>query len=263
MAQQENTAASGTGASAKKLAGKVAIVTGASKGIGAAIATELALQGASVVVNYASSRADGERVVAAIIAAGGKATAVGANVADPAQIDHLFAAAKEAYGRLDILVNNAGKYVFGDLESITKDDIASMYDINVTGLLLASKAALALFPAQGGNIVNIGSVVGELPPPGAIVYTSTKGAVNTITRALAKELGPRGIRVNSVNPGAVATEGFKTAGLLGDFEDMIVKGTPLGRLGRPSDIASAVAFLVSDDAGWISGSLLDAAGGWR
>ena len=258
MSQQENT-----GAPAQKLAGKVAIVTGASKGIGAAIATELAAQGASVVVNYASGREDGERIAAAIVAAGGKAIAVGADLADPAAIDSLFAATKQAYGRLDILVNNAGKYAFGALETISSEDIASMYGVNVTGLLLASKAALGLFPAQGGNIVNIGSVVGELPQPGAVVYVGTKGAVNTITRALAKELGPRGIRVNAVNPGAVATEGFKAAGLTGEFEDMIVKTTPLGRLGRPSDIASAVAFLVSDDAGWISGSLLDAAGGWR
>jgi 3-oxoacyl-[acyl-carrier protein] reductase len=255
MAQQENTT--------KQLAGKVAIVTGASKGIGAAIATELASQGASVVVNYASSKTDGERVAAAIVAAGGKAIAVGADVADPAQIDHLFAAAKQAYGHLDILVNNAGKYVFGGLESVTREDIASMYDVNVTGLLLASKAALALFPEGSGNIVNIGSIVGELPTPGAVVYTSTKGAVNTITRALAKELGPKGVRVNAVNPGAVVTEGFKTAGLTGDFEEMIMKTTPLGRLGQPADIASVVAFLVSDGAGWVTGSLLDAAGGWR
>lgn len=249
--------------SQQKLAGKVALVTGASKGIGAGIARELAAQGASVVVNYASSESDAAKVVAQIIVAGGKAIAIKANVAEPADIDRLFAAARTAYGRLDILVNNAGVYAFGPLESVTVESIRQMYDVNVTGLLLASKAAAAMFPAKGGNIVNIGSIVGELPPPGAVIYTSTKGAVNTITRGLAKELGARKIRVNAVNPGATETEGLASAGMLGEFSDMIVGQTPLGRLGTPEDIAKAVAFIASDDAGWITGSLLDAAGGWR
>lgn len=172
--------------SQKKLAGKVAVVTGASKGIGAGIARELAAQGASVVVNYASSEQDAAKVVAEIIVAGGKAIAVKANVAMQADIDKLFAAARTAYGRLDILVNNAGVYAFGGLETVTEESVRSMFDINVTGLLLSSKAAVAMFPAEGGSIVNIGSVVGELPLPGASVYTATKGAVNTITRGLAK-----------------------------------------------------------------------------
>ena len=249
--------------SQKKLAGKVAVVTGASKGIGAGIAKELAAQGASVVVNYASSERDAAKVVAEIIVAGGKAIAVKANVAVQGDIDQLFAATKTAYGRLDILVNNAGVYAFGPLESVTAESIRQMYDVNVTGLLLTSKAAVAMFAAEGGNIVNIGSVVGELPPPGASIYTSTKGAVNTITRGLAKELGPKNIRVNAVNPGATETEGLAEAGMIGDFTDMMVSQTPLGRLGTPADIAKAVAFLASDDAAWITGSLLDAAGGWR
>lgn len=247
----------------QKLAGKVAIVTGAAKGIGAGIAKELAARGASVVVNYASSEADAAKVVAEIIVAGGKAIAVKANVAEQADLDRLFAAAQTAYGRLDILVNNAGVYAFGPLETVTAEGIRGMFDVNVTGLLLASKAAVAMFPAEGGNIINIGSVVGELPPAGASVYTATKGAVNTITRGLAKELGPKKIRVNAVNPGATATEGYATAGLHGDFSDMMVGQTPLGRLGEAADIARAVAFLASDDAGWITGTLLDAAGGWR
>jgi 3-oxoacyl-[acyl-carrier protein] reductase len=249
--------------SQKKLAGKVAVVTGASKGIGVGIAKELAAQGASVVVNYASSEQDAAKVVAEIIVAGGKAIAVKANIAMQADIDKLFAAARTAYGRLDILVNNAGVYAFGGLETVTEESVRGMFDINVTGLLLSSKAAVAMFPAEGGSIVNIGSVVGELPLPGASVYTATKGAVNTITRGLAKELGGRKIRVNAVNPGATDTEGFNAAGMKGDLSDMMVAQTPLGRLGTPADIAKAVAFLASDDAGWITGSLLDAAGGWR
>lgn len=257
MSNQLNQAAS------RKLAGRVAIVTGASKGIGAGIAKELAAQGASVVVNYASSAEGAQRVVDAITQAGGKAIAVRANVADPAAIERLFAAAKDAYGRLDILVNNAGVYSFGGIETATKETISAMFETNVTGLLLATKAAVALFPAGSGNIVNIGSVVGEMPPPGAAIYVGTKGAVNSITRSLAKELGPKGIRVNAINPGVVVTEGFKAAELEGDFEQFMISQTPLGRSGQPEDIATLVAFIASDDAGWVTGSLIDAAGGWR
>jgi 3-oxoacyl-[acyl-carrier protein] reductase len=246
-----------------KLAGKVAVVTGASKGIGAGIAKELAAQGASVVVNYASSETDASRVVREIMEAGGAATAVRASVAEPADIERLFAATKHTYGKLDILVNNAGVYAFSPLETITKESIASMFDVNVAGMLLATQAAVAMFPAEGGAIVNIGSVVGELTPPQSAIYSATKGAVNSITRVLAKELGPKNIRVNAVNPGAVRTEGYVTGGFPGAFEDQMVAATPLGRVGQPNDIATVVAFFVSDDAKWMTGSLVDAAGGAR
>jgi len=245
------------------LSGQVAIVTGASKGIGAGIAKELAARGASVVVNFASNQRDADRVVSDILKAGGKAIAVRANVANATDIDRLFAATKEAYGRLDILVNNAGVYAFTPLEAITPETVASMYNINVTGLLLASRNAAAMFSASGGSIINIGSVVGELTPPQSAVYSGTKGAVNSITRVLAKELGPRNIRVNAVNPGPVRTEGFVAAGMTGDFENFMVQNTPLGRVGQPQDVATVVAFLASKDAAWITGSLLDAAGGLR
>jgi 3-oxoacyl-[acyl-carrier protein] reductase len=247
----------------RSLSGQVAIVTGASKGIGAGIAKELAARGASVVVNFASAQRDADRVVSDILKAGGNAIAVRADLADAAAIDRLFAATKEAYGKLDILVNNAGVYAFIPLETITPEKVASMFAINVTGLLLASRHAAAMFPPSGGSIINIGSVVGELTPPQSAVYSGTKGAVNSITRVLAKELGPRHIRVNAVNPGPVRTEGFETAGMIGDFENVMVQNTPLGRVGQPRDIATVVAFLASKDAAWITGSLLDAAGGWR
>jgi 3-oxoacyl-[acyl-carrier protein] reductase len=246
-----------------RLAGKVAIVTGASKGIGAAIAKTLAAQGAAVVVNYASSAQDGQRVVDDIVSAGGRAIAVGANLGKEGEVERLFAATSEAYGRLDILVNNAGVYAFGGVETVSRAAITAMFDVNVTGLLMSIKAAVAAFPPEGGNIVNIGSVVGELPPATASVYAGTKGAVNAITRSLAKELGPRKIRVNTINPGAVMTEGFKAGGFAGEFEQWAVDATPLGRIGQPQDIANAVSMLVSDEAGWITGSLVDAAGGWR
>jgi 3-oxoacyl-[acyl-carrier protein] reductase len=243
------------------LSGLVAVVTGASKGIGAGIAKELAARGASVVVNFASSQRDADRVVSDILKAGGKAIAVRANMADPADIDRLFAATREAYGKLDILVNNAGVYSFAPLEKTTPEMIAWMFNINVAGVLLASRNAAAMFPPSGGTIINIGSVAGELSPPQGAVYAGTKAAVNSITRSLAKELGPRNIRVNAVNPGVVKTEGLEAAAM-GDFEKAAVLSTPLGRVGQPQDIASVVAFLASKDAGWITGSLLDAAGGW-
>jgi 3-oxoacyl-[acyl-carrier protein] reductase len=247
-----------------KLTGKVAVVTGASKGIGAAIAKELAAQGASVVVNYASSKEGADKVVAEIVKAGGKAIAIGASVAKSAEIDTLFAETKKAYGKLDILVNNAGIYAFTPLEAITEESIDAQFGTNVKGLLLATKAGVALFPAEGGSVINIGSVVSEQTPPMSAVYSGTKGAVDVITRVFAKELGPKSIRVNAVNPGPVVTEGFKSAGFDGsDFAKQMVQTTPLGRIGQPDDIASVVAFLASDDARWITGSLLQAAGGMR
>jgi 3-oxoacyl-[acyl-carrier protein] reductase len=247
-----------------KLTGKIAVVTGASKGIGAAIAKELAAQGASVVVNYASSKEGADKVVAEITKSGGKAIAVGGSVAKAAEIDELFAETKKAYGKLDILVNNAGVYEFAPLEGITEESIEKMFGTNVRGLLLATKAGVALFPPEGGNIINIGSVASDQTPPMSAAYSGTKGAVDAITRVLAKELGPKKIRVNAVNPGPVVTEGFKSAGVEGsDFEKAMLQSTPLGRIGKPDDVATVVAFLVSDDAGWVTGSLLQTAGGMR
>ena len=247
-----------------KLANKVAVVTGASKGIGAGIAKELAAQGASVVVNYSSSKEGADKVVAEIVKAGGKAIAVGGSVANASEIDTLFAETKKAYGKVDILVNNAGVYEFAPLEGITAESIDKMLGVNVKGLLLATKAGVALFPAEGGSVINIGSVASEQTPPMSAVYSSTKGAVDSITRVFAKELGPKKIRVNSVNPGPIVTEGFKASGFEGsDFANQMVQGTPLGRIGQPDDVASVVAFLASDDARWVTGSLLQAAGGLR
>ena len=247
-----------------KLKGKVAVVTGASKGIGAGIAKQLASDGASVIVNYASDKTGAEKTVAEIVKAGGKATAVGASVSEASGIETLFTQAKKIYGTVDILVNNAGVYKFVPIEDITAEDIDFMYGTNVKGLLLTTQAAVAQFPATGGSIINIGSVASEQTPPTTAIYSSTKGAVDTITRVLAKELGPKKIRVNSVNPGPVVTEGFKSAGVEGsDFEKQMLAGTPLGRIGQPDDIGTVVSFLVSDDARWITGSLLQAAGGFR
>jgi 3-oxoacyl-[acyl-carrier protein] reductase len=247
-----------------KLSGKVAVVTGASKGIGAGIAQELAAQGASVVVNYASSKEGAEKVVAAITRTGGKAIAVAGSVAHAREIDNLFAETVKAFGKVDILVNNAGVYAFVPLEQITEDDIDRMYGTNVKGLLLATKACVPLIPPEGGSVINIGSVASEQTPPMSVVYSGTKGAVDAITRVLAKELGPRKIRVNAVNPGPVATEGFKASGVEGsDFEKQMLQSTPLGRLGNPQDIATVVAFLASEDARWVTGSLIQAAGGMR
>ena len=244
-----------------KLTGKVAVVTGASKGIGAGIAKALGAAGASVVVNYASSKDGADRVVAEITRAGGEAVAVGANVARSAEIDSLFAETRKHFGRLDILVNNAGVYGFTPLEHMSEDEIVRQFGINVTGLLLASKAALSLFPVEGGSIINIGSVVSESTPAGMVVYNGTKGAVDAITRTLASELGPKKIRVNAVNPGPVNTEG--TANFPAEaFQPMLLR-TPLGRIGQPDDIADVVTFLASDEARWVTGSLLQAGGGMR
>lgn len=245
-----------------KLKGKVAVVTGASKGIGAAIAKQLAADGAQVVVNYASSRDGAEKVVGDITQAGGKAIAVGGSVANEADIDKLFAETTKTYGKVDILVNNAGVYAFSPLEQVTADDYKRQYDTNVLGLLLTTKAALPHFPAQGGSVVNISSVVSTLAPASASVYSSTKGAVDTITKSLAKELGPRKIRVNAINPGLVITEGTQSAGIAGsEFEQDAVAKTPLGRAGQPEDIALPVSFLASDDSRWITGETIFVSGG--
>jgi 3-oxoacyl-[acyl-carrier protein] reductase len=245
-----------------KLANKVAVVTGASKGIGASIAKHLAAEGASVVVNYSSSKEGADKVVAEIVKAGGTAIAVGASVTDEGNIATLFAETKKAYGKVDILINNAGVYGFAPLEAITAADYHRQFDTNVLGLLLTTKAALSLFPETGGSIVNISSVVSTLAPPAGSVYSGTKGAVDTITRSLAKELGPRKIRVNAINPGLVATEGTQSAGIVGsDFETGAVKSTPLGRIGQPDDIALPAVFLASDDARWITGETIFVSGG--
>jgi 3-oxoacyl-[acyl-carrier protein] reductase len=245
-----------------KLNGKVAVVTGASKGIGAAIAKRLAADGASVVVNYASSREGAEKVVNDITKAGGKAIAVGASVAKEEEIEKLFAETKKAYGKVDILVNNAGVYGFSPLDQVSADEYNRQYDTNVLGLLLTTKAALPLIPVEGGSVVNISSIVSTLAPASSSVYSSTKGAVDAITKSLAKELGPRKIRVNSINPGYVITEGTHTAGFVGgDFEKGAIASTPLGRAGQPDDIAPPVAFLASDDARWITGETIFVSGG--
>lgn len=245
-----------------KLKGKVAVVTGASKGIGAAVAKQLAADGASVVVNYSTSREGAEKVVAEIKKAGGQAVAVGANVAKETEIATLFAETKKTYGRVDILVNNAGVYGFAPLEQLTAEEYSRQFGTNVFGLLATTKAALQHFPAEGGSVINISSVVASSAPANTSLYSSTKGAVDTITRSLAKELGPRKIRVNAINPGLVHTEGTDTAGIAdSDFEKGAVSQTPLGRVGQPEDIALPVAFLASDDARWITGETIFVSGG--
>lgn len=246
-----------------KLQGKVALVTGASKGIGAAIAKELAAQGAAVAVNYSGSREAAQRVVAEIKQAGGKAIAVQANVADPDTIGPLIKTVVQTFGPIDILVNNAGIYEFGPLETITPDHFHRQFNTNVLGLLLVTQAAVAQFNPKGGSIINISSVVAD-GAPNASVYSATKGAVDTISASLAQELGPKKIRVNSLNPGLVETEGTHAAGVLGtDFEKNAAARTPFGRIGQPRDIATAAALLASDDSGWINGQAIHAAGGAR
>ncbi|MBI1842453.1 MAG: glucose 1-dehydrogenase [Verrucomicrobia bacterium] len=250
--------------SAKKLAGKVAIVTGASKGIGAAIAKQLAAEGAAVVVNYSSSQEGADRVVSEIRQNGGKAIAVKANVAKQGDIDHLFAESKKAFGPLDVLVNNAGIYEFSPLESVTEDHFHKQFNLNVLGLILTSQAAAKHFNPAGGSIINLSSVVATKGVAGAAVYSGTKGAVDAITRSLAAELGARGVRVNAINPGMVETEGVHAAGFAeSDFRKQIEAQTPLGRIGQPLDIAGAAVFLASADASWVSGETLHIAGGYR
>jgi 3-oxoacyl-[acyl-carrier protein] reductase len=247
-----------------KLKGKVAIVTGASKGIGASIAKHLAAEGAAVVVNYSSSKEGADKVVAEIVDQGGNAIAVQGNVAKQADIEKLLSESKKAFGRLDILVNNAGIYEFALIEAVTEDLFHKQFDLNVLGLILTTKEAVKYFGPTGGSVVNISSIVSTLAPPAASVYSATKGAVDTITKSLATELGPRNIRVNAVNPGMVATEGTHSTGIIGsDLEKQTVAQTPLGRIGKPEDIAPAVVFFASDDASWITGETLLIAGGLR
>ena len=251
-------------ATTRKLAGKVAVVTGASKGIGASAARYLAAEGAAVVVIYASSREGADRVVADIVAGGGQAIAVQADVSRKADVERLFAEAKENFGRLDILVNNAGVYEFSPLAEVTEAHFHKHFDINVLGLILASKEAARYFGSDGGSIVNVSSAITTLTPPNTSVYTATKGAVDAVTRTLAKELGPRNIRVNAVNPGMVLTEGMQAAGFdEGEFRRDVEARTPLGRIGQPQDISPAIVFLASTDAGWITGETLSIAGGLR
>ena len=248
---------------AKKLAGKVAIVTGASKGIGASIALHLAAEGAKVVVNYSSSKEGAERVVKEIQKNGGKAIASQANMTSPKDIKRLFSETEKAFGKLDILVNNAGIYEFSPIDEITPELFHKMFDLNVLGLLLASQEAVKRFGTQGGSIVNISSIVSTVSQPEFSIYSGTKGAVDAVTRSLAKELGPRKIRVNSVNPGLVETEGTHAAGITeNQFRLEVEKSTPLGRIGQPQDIAHAVVFLASDEASWITGESLVIAGGY-
>ena len=247
-----------------KLAGKVAVVTGASKGIGAGIAKALAAAGAAVVVNYASSKEGADRVVAEITGSGGKAIAVQGDVSKAADVQRLFAEAKKAFGTLDVLVNNAGIYQFAPLEDVTESEFHRQFNTNVLGLILATQEAVKHFGEHGGSVINIGSVVSRLGMPGSTVYTATKGAVDAITLVHSKELGPRNIRVNSINPGGVETEGTHTMGMVGsDMEKQMVAQTPLGRLGQPGDIATIAVFLASADAGWLTGEKLLASGGMR
>src|SRR5437870_4359463 len=237
----------------RKLAGKVAVVTGASKGIGASIAKHLAAEGAAVVVNYASSKEGAERVVGEITANGGKAIAVQANVAKKADIDHLFAEAKKAFGQLDILVNNAGIYDFAPLEGITEEHFHKQFNLNVLGLLLTTQAAVKLMGPTGGSIINISSVASTMGVPNGAVYSATKGAVDALTRSLAAELGPRKIRVNAINPGMVETEGFRAAGIAeSEMRKQVEAQTPLGRIGQPQDIAGLALFLASPESEWIT-----------
>jgi len=247
-----------------KLTNKVAIVTGASKGIGAGIAKSLAAEGASVVVNYASSKADAERVVSEITKQGGKAVAVQGDVSKASDVQHLFAETKRAFGKLDVLVNNAGVYQFAALGDITEEQFHRQFNTNVLGLLLATQEALRWFGPEGGSVINIGSTASRITPPTTVVYTATKGAVDAVTQVLAKELGPKKIRVNSINPGMVETEGVRAAGFIGsDFQKQSEAQTPLGRIAQPDDIAPIAVFLASADSGWLTGETVLASGGLR
>jgi len=247
-----------------KLTNKVAIVTGASKGIGAGIAKSLAAEGASVVVNYASSKADAERVVSEITKQGGKAVAVQGDVSKASDVQHLFAETKRAFGKLDVLVNNPGVYQFAALGDITEEQFHRQFNTNVLGLLLATQEALRWFGPEGGSVINIGSTASRITPPTTVVYTATKGAVDAVTQVLAKELGPKKIRVNSINPGMVETEGVRAAGFIGsDFQKQSEAQTPLGRIAQPDDIAPIAVFLASADSGWLTGETVLASGGLR
>ena len=246
-----------------KLTGKVAVVTGASKGIGAAIARALAAEGASVVVNYASSKTGADKTVDEIFKVGGQAVAVGGDVSKATEAQGIIDAAIKHYGRLDILVNNSGVYEFAPLEAVTEESFHRLFNINVLGLLLVTQAAVAHM-GEGGSIINIGSIASRVTGPNSAVYAGTKGAVDVITGVLSRELGPKKIRVNSLNPGVVATEGTHSGGIIGsEMETQIVSQTPLGRVGQPGDIAPMAVFLASDDSGWLTGEQLLAGGGVR
>lgn len=250
----------------KKFSGKVAVVTGASKGIGAEIARQLAAEGANVVVNYASSKPGADKVVADITKAGGKAIAVQGDVSKQEDIVRLFAETKKVYGRLDVLINNAGVYQFGPLDAVTIEEFNRQYNLNVLGLLLSTREAAKYFDDKGGSVVNIGSVVGRAAIPFSSIYSSTKAAVDSLTRTLSVELGPKKIRVNSLNPGMVETEGTTSAGITaaeGEFRKQIEASTPLGRIGQVDDIAPVAVFLASDDAKWVTGETIYVSGGNR
>jgi 3-oxoacyl-[acyl-carrier protein] reductase len=247
-----------------KLKGKVAVVTGASKGIGASIAKALAAEGASVVVNYASSKQGADTVVDEIKKSGGEAIAVQGDVGKSSDVTRIFAETKQAFGKLDVLVNNAGVYQFTPLEQITEEEFHRQFNTNVLGLILATQEATKLFGPEGGNVINISSTVTSLNPPTSAVYTGTKGAVDSITRVLSKELGPKKIRVNAINPGMVETEGVHSAGFIGtDFQKSLEAQTPLGRIGQVNDIAPIAVFLASQDSGWLTGETVVASGGLR
>jgi 3-oxoacyl-[acyl-carrier protein] reductase len=248
----------------KKLEGKVAVVTGASKGIGAGIAKALADEGAVVVVNYSSSKQGADRVVADISGRGGKASAVQGDVSKQGDITRLFSEAQKAFGRIDILVNNAGFYEFAPLEEVTEDLFQKHFNLNVLGLLLTTKEAVKHMGPEGGSIINIGSVASSLRPPNSTLYTASKAAIDAITGVLAKELGPRGIRVNSINPGMIETEGVHAAGFVGsDFQKMVEAQAPLGRMGQPDDIAPTAVYLASSDSKYMTGEILLVSGGLR
>ena len=246
----------------KKLDGKIAVVTGASKGIGASIAKHLAAEGAAVVVNYASSKEGANRVVDEITSTGGKAIAIQADVSKRAEVEQLFAQTQQIFSKLDILVNNAGMYEHVPLEDITEEHFHKHFDLNVLGLLLTTQQGVKYFGSEGGSIINISSIVSTFAPANGSVYSATKAAVDAITKSLAKELGPRNIRVNSINPGVVETEGTHTAGIaFGSYREQVEAQTPLGRIGQPQDIAPAAVFLASSDSGWITGETLYITGG--
>jgi 3-oxoacyl-[acyl-carrier protein] reductase len=247
-----------------KLQNKVAVVTGASKGIGAGIARALAREGAALVVSYASDRNGAEKLAAEIVADGGKALAVQADTSKPDDIKRLFAETARAFGRLDVLVNNAGVFKFAPLEETGAEEFHRQFDINVLGPILAVREAASLFGPDGGSVINVSSVASTKGMPGSVVYAGTKGALDAVTRVLANELGPRNIRVNSVAPGMIETEGTHTAGFIGgDFQKNAEAATPLGRIGKPDDVAKVVVFLASDDAGWVTGERIETAGGFR
>lgn len=247
-----------------RLANKVAVVTGASKGIGAGIAKAFAAEGAAVVVNYASSKEGADRVVSEITRKGGKAVAVQGDVANQEDVKRVFAEAKKAFGHLDVLVNNAGVYKFAPLADVTEEEFHRQFNTNVLGLILATKEAARYFGDEGGSVINVGSVVSRQTPAASVVYSATKGAVDAVTGVLARELGPKNIRVNSINPGPIDTEGFQAGGIAGgDFEKQLIAQTPLGRIGKPTDTAPIAVFLASSDSAWLTGETLLASGGLR